>query len=116
MANWPPPMGKPQDHQTKIKNDFPIGFFTFLLLLPREIVLERERTMANEEHFFYLPEGLSTRAPVGSENRTLHAAAFKLRLWKLSSSDQTLYPNCSRLVRIGEKDRAHKEKERYPLQ
>jgi len=52
MANWPPPTGKPQDHQTKIKNDFPIGFFTFLLLLPREIVLERERTMANEEHFF----------------------------------------------------------------
>ena len=52
MANWPPPMGKPQDHQTKIKNDFPIGFFTFLLLLPREIVLEWERTVANEEHFF----------------------------------------------------------------
>ena len=32
--------------------NFPILFFTFLLLLLREIVLEREPTMTDEEHFF----------------------------------------------------------------
>ena len=61
MANWPPPMGKWPDRQTGIKHDFAFLFFTFLLLLPREIVLEREHTMADEEHFF-LPTSQSEYA------------------------------------------------------
>ena len=52
VANWPPPMGKRPDCQTCIKHDFPILSFAFQLLLPHEVVLEREQTMANEEDFF----------------------------------------------------------------
>ena len=38
--------------ESERNNHFPILFFTFPLLLPREIVLERGPTMADEEHFF----------------------------------------------------------------
>ena len=38
--------------ESERNNNFPILFFTFLLLLPREIVLEREPTMTDKEHFF----------------------------------------------------------------
>ena len=41
--------------------NFPFLFFTFLLLLPQEIVLEQEHTMADEEHFF-LPTSQSEYA------------------------------------------------------
>ena len=52
VANWLPPMGKWLDRQTSIKHVFPILSFAFQLPLPHEVVLEREQTMANEEHFF----------------------------------------------------------------
>ena len=51
VANRPPPMRKWPKRQTRIKYDFAFLFFTFLLLLPRELVLEREQTMTDEEHF-----------------------------------------------------------------
>ena len=38
--------------ESERNKNFPILFFTFLLILPREIVLEREPTMTDEEHFF----------------------------------------------------------------
>ena len=39
--------------ESERNKNFPILFFTFLLILPREIVLEREPTMTNED--FFLP-------------------------------------------------------------
>ena len=38
--------------ESERNKNFPILFFTFLLILPREIVLEWEPTMTDEEHFF----------------------------------------------------------------
>ena len=38
--------------ESERNKNFPILFFTFLLSLPREILLEREPTMTDEEHFF----------------------------------------------------------------
>ena len=38
--------------ESERNQNFPILFFTFLLILPREILLEREPTVTDEEHFF----------------------------------------------------------------
>ena len=49
-------MATTHEEAAKVKDEanenFPFLFFTFLLLLPQEIVLEQEHTMADEEHFF----------------------------------------------------------------
>ncbi len=65
MANWPPPMKMRSNLKSEINENFPILFFTFLLLMPQEVVLEREQTMADEEHFF-LPTGRSEYACMGN--------------------------------------------------
>ena len=45
--------------ESERNNNFPILSFTFLLLLPREIVLKQGLTMADEEHLF-LPTSKSS--------------------------------------------------------
>ena len=58
-------MATTHEEAAKVKDEanenFPFLFFTFLLLLPQEIVLEQEHTMADEEHFF-LPTSQSEYA------------------------------------------------------